>query len=336
MRQTLVALIVATAACGGSQKSTTPPPPIPDTKPDADDKPTPPPEAKKEEPPPPPTKGPVDVTMSSPKVQVKLVSAGKGKKAPLKLSAKQGARQSIEIALDFAGKQDGPPEAGGSSEDVAPTLVLTGDAEVKNIDKDGNAEFELAVSHTDTRDVPGQHIKEEDKAKLLELLKDLKIGGTVAANGSASDLKLHLDNAEPIARQALALLSIELLPTWPVLPAEPIGVGAKWQVTSSNKISDKLEVTQTSDYELIEHKGTTWTIKAKTKISGTDQNIESAKATNIKGDGTVEVALADGVLYPKMKNQVSTGFTVTVTPDPSKPPIVVNYALKQATEVTPK
>lgn len=338
MRQILLALLVTVASCGGSQKPAAAPPPLPDTQPASETKPQEE-EAKKAPEPPPPAKGPIDVAMSAPSVTVKLVSAGKGKKAPLKLTAKQGTKQAVELALDFAGKQDGPPETGGAQEDVAPTLVLSGDAEVKNVDASGNAEFELAFTKSDVRDVPGQKTPSAEMLKMLDLIKDLKLGGTVAPNGVASAVKLHLDSADPKAQKVLALITGEVLPTWPVLPTEPIGVGAKWQVTSNTKFADKLQVTQVSDYELVEHKGTTWTIKGTTKVTGTDQDLGGATASNIKGTGTIEVALADGALYPKMKNEVSTAFTVTVPPPPNDTqhkPVVVTFDLKQGTQVTPK
>src|SRR5262249_12912342 len=144
----------------------------------------------------------------------------------------------------------------------------------------------------------------DEKAKVLELLKDLKFGGTVAANGAANGLKLHLDSAEPSIQVLLSQIGMEMLPIWPVLPAEPVGLGAKWQVTATTKFAGKLDITETSDYELVDHKGPSWTIKATTKVSGSDQDIDSSRASNIKGDGTVEVALADGALYPKTTNKV--------------------------------
>src|SRR5438067_6504522 len=250
----LSVLALVVAACGGSQKSTTPPPPLPtEAKAEPATPPEPKPEAKPTVPAEPPP-GPHEVPIASPAVSVKLVSPGKGKRAPLKMTPKQGGKQTIELALDFAGKQAGPPEAGGTQEDVAPTLVLTGDAEVKSVDDKGAAQFELHVSKLDTRDQPGQQMAKDDVEKLLTLLKDLKLAGTVSANGAASDMKLRLDMAPAVADKALALLGAEVLPVWPILPAEPVGVGAKWTVTATTKLADKLDVTQTTEYEPGDHK----------------------------------------------------------------------------------
>jgi hypothetical protein len=130
MRRSLLPFLIAAAACGGKQKSTTPPPPLPETK--AEAKPAEPPkeEKPKEEKPPVPA-GPVELTFEAPKVTVKLVNAGKGKKAALKLAPKAGDKQSLDLTLDFAGKQELPPEYGGKVEQVTPTIVLSTAIEAK-------------------------------------------------------------------------------------------------------------------------------------------------------------------------------------------------------------
>jgi hypothetical protein len=350
MRRTSLVLVLA-AACGGSPKPTTAPPPLEgstepataDTKPDPkEEEKAPPP---KFEPPP----GPIDLTIAAPKVAVKLVSAGKGKREAIKVTPKAGDQQAVELALDFSGTQTAPPEAPeqvrGKKEDVAPTIVLTGSAQVKSVDAAGTA-YEVVVNGTDVRDAPGQQIPSELMKKALASLTALKIAGTVTSNGIASDLALHIDKGSEDAAGALALVRVEVLPAWPVLPIEPIGIGAKWQVTATSKLADKLDVTQTTDYELVKHEGKTWTIKGTTKVSGTDQSVDQAKLSNINGSGTVDVAMIDGALYPSMKAQVSTAFTATITkppvgagehdPHPEIPAsLQITYQLKQGSTVTP-
>src|SRR5690348_12676475 len=104
----LASILLAAAACGSQPKPSTVPLP-PDTTAAADTKPatpapapapapTPAPEAEKPLP-------PIDVTIASPKVTVKLVSRGHGKRAPLKLTPKAGDTQEVELAMDFTGKQ---------------------------------------------------------------------------------------------------------------------------------------------------------------------------------------------------------------------------------------
>src|SRR5215831_603979 len=90
------------AACGASK----PPPtaPLPPDKPAAATPAAPSPEAaevaKQAEIKPAAPSGPVEIKFPAPQTTVKIVSDGKGKKAPLRYTPKQGARQAVEVAMD--------------------------------------------------------------------------------------------------------------------------------------------------------------------------------------------------------------------------------------------
>ncbi len=301
MSRLSILLFAVVTACGG--KSTPPPTtPLP-----ADPAPV---EAKKEEPPAEPAKppeplGPVEVKIPSSAVTVKLVSAGKGKKAPLRYTTKAGEKQQVELAMDFSAKQT---ENGASQDQIVPTIVLVGDAETKAVDKDGNAQYTLTVNTTDAKDVTGSQIPAEKFRTVLGSLAGLTISSSLAANGAVGDVTMRVEKPTDMSAGALELIRLTL-PSFPVLPAEPVGVGAKWQATSTAKLADKLDVTQVTDYELVAHKGTTWTIKGKTKVTGADQKMQGGDISAIKGTGSSEATLADGTLYPTYKTLLETEFT---------------------------
>ena len=301
MSRLAVLLIAVVTACGG--KSTPPPTtPLP-----ADPAPV---EVKKEEPPaeamkPPEPLGPVEVKIPSAPVTVKLVSAGKGKKAPLRYSAKAGEKQQVELAMDFSAKQT---ENGSSQDQIVPTIVLVGDAETKTVDKDGNAEYTLTVHTADAKDVTGSQIPAEKFRTVLGSLAGLTISSSLAANGAVGDVTMRVEKPTDMSAGALELIRLTL-PAFPVLPKELVGVGAKWQATTTAKLADKLDVTQVTDYELVAHTGTTWTIKGKTKVTGVDQKMQGGDISAIKGSGSSEATLADGTLYPTYKTLLETEFT---------------------------
>jgi hypothetical protein len=320
-------LLVAATACGGPSKpvSTVPLPP------DHPTAPTPPVVAKPAEPAPPqePPKpaGPFEVTVPAQKVTVKLVDAGKGKKGALHYTTKAGDKQKVEVAMDFSAIQT---ESGKSQPQVIPTIVLSGEAETKSIDKDGNAAYALTVSSTDARDVVGAVAPAAKFKEVLGPLAGLVISSTLNANGTAGDVTMHLDKPSELTGGAIDLIRMTL-PQFPVLPTEAVAVGAKWQVTTLTKIVDKLDVTQVTDYELVAHKGTTWTIKGTTKVTGTDQDVgDGAKITAIKGAGTTDATLADGALYPTTKASLETTFTA-VGSDNAK----IDFAVKVGGALTP-
>ena len=330
MRLSILALVLATAAaaCGGSQKKSEP---IPLPEPKAEEAKPAEPEAKAEEPPPPAE--PLEVMLAAPKVTVKLVNAGKGKKEVLKLSPTAGSKQAVEFAIDIVGKSTGGPE--GAAEDIMPTVVLVGDAEVKAVDKDGTSEFLLTVTGTDARDVPNSKAPADQVKVVLESLKGMSIGGTVNANGSASDLKMRVETPTQQSAGAIQLVMLAF-PSLPVLPKEPVGVGAKWKVVATSKFADQLDVTATTDYQVVSHKDKTWTIKGTTKVTGADQQIGPAKATKIGGNGTIEATIVDGAFYPTMSSGSQTGFTIEGTDPQTKQPVNGSLEIKQKATITPK
>ena len=121
---------------------------------------------------------------------------------------------------------------------------------------------------------------------------------------------MRIEQPSAMSQGALEMVRLTL-PVLPRLPAEPIGVGAKWQTTTTMKFADKIMVTQVTDYELAAAQGTTWSIKGTTVVSGTEQELHGGKISNIRGGGTSELTLAAGALYPTYKSSVETQFTAS-------------------------
>jgi len=319
-------ILVALAACGGSPKpppiSPLPEDPKPAAPPTAEATPASPGTPAPAAPPAEPPRGPVELTIPAPQTTVKMVSSGTGKKQTMRYTPKAGAKQTIELAMDFTGTQDAEVK-------VVPTLVLIGEAETKAVDSDGNTEFTVTVTGTDARAVTGSQIQIDQFKAVLGGLSGLKIGGKLGGTGAAGDITIRLDNASRDLGDALQLVRLTL-PTLPVLPKEAIGVGAKWQSTTAAKLVEQLDVTQVTDYQLVSHKGSTWTITGKTKVTGKDQSIQSSQVTAIAGTGTSELTISDGALYPTYKSSLETQFKAS---EQGKSIVIV---LKVGGSVTPK
>jgi hypothetical protein len=321
------------AACGGGPK---PPPVAPladDAKPaevapamaSTADKPAParePPAAQQHPVNPGNPSAPIELKIPASQATVVLVSSGSGKKQAMRYTLSPGARQAIELAMDFAGKQD-------SDERVVPTIVLTGEAVTKELDRDGNAAFTVTVASTDARAVAGSQIPLDQFRQILGALSGLTIAGRIGPSGASSEFTLRLDGASPDLVDALDLLRLTL-PRLPILPREPIGVGARWQATTATKLAERLDVTQVTDYQLVAHNGPVWTITGKIKIIGKDQELDSNRISGITGAGTSEATLAEGALYPTYRSSLETQFRAS---EKDKSTLVV---IKIGSAVTPK
>lgn len=271
--------------------------------------------------------GPVEMKVPPAQTTVKLVSDGQGKKQVLRYSARPGARQTVEVAMDFTGRQD-------SEEATAPTIVLTCDARTGAVDKDGAADVTLTVTGADARPVAGSDRTPQDLKPALAGLAGLTIAGKRGANGATGETTLRLAHPPAHGDDALGLIR-ETLPVLPVLPTEPVGVGAKWQSTTAARLADKLDITQVTDYEVVAHDGASWTIKGTTRVSGKDQKIDSATISAISGTGTSETTLAEGAVYPVHKEQLETTFKAS-DPESADPGKTVQFTIKVGDTVTPK
>jgi hypothetical protein len=270
---------------------------------------------------------PVEMKIPPAQTTVKLVSDGQGKKQVLRYSARPGARQTVELAMDFTGRQD-------AEEATAPTIVLVCDARTGTVDKDGAADYTLTVTGADARPVAGSDRTPQELKPAIAGLTGLTIGGKRGANGSTGEVTLRLEHPPASGDDALGLIR-ETLPVLPVLPTQPIGLGAKWQSTTAARLADKLDITQVTEYEITAHDGASWTIKGMTKVSGKDQKIENATISAISGTGTSETMIADGALYPAHKEQLETRFTAT-DPESADPSKAVQFTIKVGGTVTPK
>lgn len=323
MRRLPLLLLVATA-CGGSPKpiQTAPlpedPKPVtaPVTDPAVASKPPEAPVAKPAAP-----AGPVEVKIPAQQTTVKVVSAGKGKKEVLRYTAKPGGKQPIELAIDFSSRQD-------TEEQIVPTIVLVGNAETTAVGPDGAA-YAVTITGMDARAVTGSKVPVDKFKEVLATLAGLTIGGKLGPSGAAGDVTLRIEKPLDHAAEALELLRVTL-PVLPVLPKDAVGVGAKWQATTVAKLADRLDITHVTDYELTGHKGTTWTIKGTTKITGKDQEIDSSKISDITGTGTSETTITEGALLPAYKATLETQFKA------SEQDKSMQFAIKIGGTVTPK
>ena len=196
--------------------------------------------AKPEEPPaqppaPPVPTGPIEIKLPAAKSSVKLVTTGTGKRAPLRYAPKQGAKQRVELALDWAQTQS---EAGKKPMPIVmPTILLSGEAETTAV-ADGVSTNVLTIATTDARDVAGAAVPADKFKTLLTSLAGMVITASVGQSGNAGDTALRIDKPNQFTGDALQIVALTL-PPFPTLPSEPVGVGAKWQATSSVMFAGK-------------------------------------------------------------------------------------------------
>jgi len=309
MSRLSIVLLAVAAACGGKSNPATPVAPLP-----ADPEPAaaqtaeaPAPEPAPAPAPPPPLEEAIEPVA----VDVKVLNRGKGKREPLVYASAPGNKQQVELALDFAASQKAAAELGGDQDQKLPTVVLVGDAETKNVGADGSTEYVFTVTGTDARAVAGSPMPLDQLKQALTGLKGLTIQGTRGANGAqVGPITLRLEKPDPMSAQLIEMVRATL-PSWPALPTEPVGTGAKWRATSKTTIMGQIPIEVVTDYQLASRKGASWTIKGTTKVVGEDQELKGSKISKIGGKGTTEATLDSGAVFPKLTSSLETKFTAT-------------------------
>lgn len=183
---------------------------------------------------------------------VNVVDAGTGARSLLRYAFKSGTRQSIEVTLDRTIIGVDPPVAGPPPVIHEPTLVLAGDAEIRNVDASGNAELVLAIHSAKARG--GDPGAAEALAPMNDELAHMKVMGTVHPDGS-TNLKACAPGG------ALGAMAIDFAtaswPAWPMLPATPVGTGAIWEIARQVRVAfDSIETTR---FELKTRTADQWT-----------------------------------------------------------------------------
>ena len=214
--------------------------------------------------------------------------------------------------------------------------MLLADVETKEVAADGSAKFRVTVSGVDARDIAGAKTPGADFKKDLASLTGATIEGTVGAERlNDADLKMRVE--KPDEHTLGAIGSHQAVADADLAGAADRADRARREVDGHDeqKVADQLEVTQTTDFQLVSTKGKDWTIKGTTKVTGTEQDIEGAKFGGIAGEGSTEATLNQGSLLPAAKQQVKTDFTATAEPQPNQK-VSLNFHLEQGNTVTPK
>lgn len=245
---------------------------------------------------------PLQVSIEPSAATIKLLSAGKGTRAKLRLSLAASAKQQVELLMDAVIEQ--APTGQPAQKVIMPTVVLAGTGEVTAVGGDGAATYRTVIDSVDVRDRPNQTLPAADVKSRLGTLIGMKIDGTVAAAGAAGATTYLIEKPEADTAGAIESLKM-MLPTWVPLPEEAIGVGARWTVTLP-VLWNGIATSQTTTYKLVSRTATAAVISGEIKITGADQKLQDVAVSNITGSGQVEATLEAGKLYPKLKRTSST------------------------------
>ncbi|HLX72554.1 MAG TPA: DUF6263 family protein, partial [Verrucomicrobiae bacterium] len=211
-----------------------------------------------------PSKHTSSQTLSGP--VFKLLDPGSEPRKALRLHAKAGDKQTVVIKVKIDMSMD-IPGAGAPNANAIPSippLSIPADVTVQNVAPSGDITYEMIFEEPEIGADSGASPQMAQTIKTaLSGFKGLSATGTISDRGVSKnvDVKVPAD-ANPQVRQTLSQMKESMMNMGSLLPSEPIGTGAKWEVKMPVK-SSGLTVDQTTDYQLAsvdgDHVSTTFT-----------------------------------------------------------------------------
>jgi hypothetical protein len=187
-------------------------------------------------------------TTTVPESSVEVLDAGRPPLAPLRLQFREGDTTTVVITVDL----DVSQTSAGSRQDLVTPAVR----EVVTLTVDGVVDGEAMVSlaFTEAEVIRADTDLSDDEAAEIErelaALVGVRGSGRISEFGELTSLRYDLpEELDPGVRATLERTRGELDALALPLPADPVGVGARWRATTTSRIGG-FPLRQETTYEL--------------------------------------------------------------------------------------
>lgn len=225
--------------------------------------------------------------------QVRLLSAGAEPRRTLRIQANPGDQQKVAMTMKMAMNM----EMGGMPAQAVkmPSLTMEMELVVKEVSPEGDITYETVMGDASVAEEEGVMPQVTDAIKSsLDSLKGFTGTGTISSRGIArsADKQLPRDT-NPQMRQALEQMHDSFSALTAGFPEEPVGPGAKWEVTLPLK-TQGMTIMQTTTSELISVDGDNINLKNTVVQNAANQKIENPAMPGLKMDVTKMTGTGSG------------------------------------------
>lgn len=197
---------------------------------------------------------------------VKLLDAGAEPRKALRLHVKAGDKQATVMTIKVNLSMETPAAAGAPSNAIPsiPAISLPADLTVQDVAANGDSTYQMVFTEPGIADEPGTPPQmAQGMRTALSGIKGVTATGVMSDRGVNKKVDVKAPpNANPQVRQIVEQMKEGMLDADSLLPEEPVGAGAKWEVKSSIKRSG-ISMDQTTDCQLVsvdgDHLSTTFT-----------------------------------------------------------------------------
>lgn len=254
--------------------------------------------------------------------QVKLLDRGKGKRQKLRYQVEAGAKEQLQMDMDIAMKMS----MGGQSlaDTRMPTTRMRMEFDVTEVTKEGHIRYGFRYTGVELLDTPG--VQPAVRTAMAEAMKGMdSMSGHVLVTDRGLVLEGGFETgslANPQIQQLLASLEQSIQQMSAPLPAEAVGVGARWEVSSRYELNG-MSLQQTSRFELVELQGERFTCKVTITQTAKPQQLQlptlppgtRAELVSMKGSGNGEMDVSLDRLAPTSSANVTTDLKMRIQAD---------------------
>lgn len=241
------------------------------------------------------------IAAATAKPQVELLEAGDEPRQELRfrpqVNAKQTATMTMNMDIEMSVAGRAIPKF------ALPATVITMDTLVNQVDANGDIHYKFSYSNVDVANsatLPPQTLE----ATRSQLKKMMGMGGSVIVDNRGYTKSAQLvipKELDPSMKQVTEQLSGSLDQISSPVPKEPIGIGAKWRVTTFPRLRGAM-VAQTATYQLVNLKDgiATFNVWVKQRADGQtllnrsgmpNGNKMTLKSLDSQGEGQMIAAL---------------------------------------------
>lgn len=270
---------------------------------------------------------PAAARAQEPPPQVTLLSAGSGKKAPLRYQLVVGSSQTLTMTMDMQLAMFLRAEAGAAEVPLPrarlPKTRFAIELRVTKVAADGDATLEYRYRQFEV--LPDAEVEPTVREAVTKSLAELDgVAGylVISSRGFVEEHRLDLPaTLSPEAQQSLKNLKRSMGQLAAPLPAEPVGKGARWRVETAVELNGavldmvavselverkgkraklELSIEQTSGRQTIEVNGVkSQLVSAQVTAAGAnviDLSRPAPRSASVKGNGTMQFeAMGQGV-----------------------------------------
>ncbi len=225
---------------------------------------------------------------------IKVLNLGKaGTRTELRFKPTKGAKRSIVLTTTGTRARGGNGKVGKA--EATPGSKLTVDLEVTDVAASGDITSRITYRELETIKSKGAAADEaKQQEAVLALFKGVSSVAVTTNRGIVKSSKVDESTASAQAMAALEFVNGLSGQLSQPLPMEPVGVGAKWQLSTTASVGG-LDATTTAVYQLTKLTATQATVKVTITVDGkgTGQGSITTKTT-----GQGELVIDFGYLAP--------------------------------------